>query len=78
MLRCVKTSPGCKPRRVVSGTRESEQPSQTVSSVSLFSFLFFYTWNCPRGKRGRGKGGKGDIRILGDCPSASLGKKVGF
>jgi hypothetical protein len=30
MLRWTKTSPGWRPRRVVSGTRESEQPIQTV------------------------------------------------
>jgi hypothetical protein len=30
MLRCTKTSPGCRPRRVVSGTRESEHPSQRI------------------------------------------------
>src|SRR3569833_3744888 len=30
MLRCTNTSPGCRPRIVVSGHRESEQPSHTV------------------------------------------------
>lgn len=29
MLRCTKMSPGCAPQRVVSGQRESEQPSQS-------------------------------------------------
>jgi len=45
MFLCTKTSPGWSPRRVVSGTRESEHPSQ---------------------------------RMDGDCPVASLGKKLGF
>lgn len=35
MFRCVNTSPGCRPRRVVSGTRESEQPSQTAGGLSV-------------------------------------------
>jgi hypothetical protein len=30
MLRWTKTSPGWRPRSVVSGTRESEQPSQRI------------------------------------------------
>ncbi len=30
MFRCTKTSPGCKPRTVVSGIRESEQPIQRI------------------------------------------------
>jgi len=30
MLRCTNTSPGCRPRIVVSGQRESEQPSQRI------------------------------------------------
>jgi hypothetical protein len=30
MLRWTKTSPGWRPRRVVSGTRESEQPIQRI------------------------------------------------
>ena len=31
MLRWTNTSPGCRPRRVVSGTRESEQPSHRMA-----------------------------------------------
>lgn len=30
MLRCTKTSPGRRPRTVVSGMRESEQPIQRI------------------------------------------------
>jgi hypothetical protein len=33
MLRWTKTSPGCRPRTVVSGMRESEQPSQRIVGV---------------------------------------------
>jgi len=34
-LRWTKTSPGCRPRMVVSGMRESEQPIQTVGEGCL-------------------------------------------
>ena len=33
MFLCVKTSPGFRPRRVVSGMRESEQPSHRISGA---------------------------------------------
>lgn len=33
MLRWVKTSPGLRPRIVVSGTRESEQPSHRTAGL---------------------------------------------
>ena len=49
MLRCVKTSPGCRPRRVVSGTRESEQPSQTESGV----------------REGKGRASEGKMKVKG-------------
>jgi len=51
MLRCTKTSPGWSPKRVVSGTRESEQPSQTIHLDQDVCLL---------------KGRERDLRIVGD------------
>jgi hypothetical protein len=63
-LRCTKTSPGWRPRIVVSGTRESEQPSQTAREDQYASYEGNWEGECAR--------------IEGDCEVARSAKKDGF